>query len=100
MWSEGDQVIIKGSVFFREGTSVPAAKVEIERINGDGSTKSLGNVYTNISGEFTFRPPPGTSKVRVTAKYKGVSGSKEISEIVNAGIYRTAITLDIARSSN
>lgn len=95
---QGDQVIIKGSVFFREGTSVPAAKVEIERINGDGSTKSLGNVYTNISGEFTFRPPPGTTKVRVTAKYKGVSGSKEISEIVNAGIYRTAITLDVSRA--
>lgn len=97
---QGDQVIIKGSVFFREGTSVPAAKVEIVRVNADGSTKSLGNVYTNISGEFTFRPPPGTTKVRVTAKYKGVSGSKEISEIVNSGIYRTAITLDIARSAN
>ena len=97
---QGDQVIIKGSVFFREGTSVPAAKVEIERINGDGSTKSLGSVYTNISGEFTFRPPPGTTKVRVTAKYKGVSGSKDISEIVNAGIYRTAITLDVSRSDN
>jgi hypothetical protein len=97
---QGDQLIIKGSVFFREGTSVPAAKVEIERINGDGSTKSLGSVYTNISGEFTFRPPLGTTKVRVTAKYKGVSGSKDISEIVNAGIYRTAITLDVSRSDN
>ena len=94
---QGTQVIIKGSVFFREGTSVTAAKVEIERVNDDGSTKSLGTAYTNISGEFTFRPPLGTTKVRVTAKYKGVSGSKEISDIVNAGIYRTAITLDISR---
>ena len=94
---QGSQVIIKGSVFFREGTSVTAAKVEIERVNDDGSTKKLVSAMTNVSGEFTFRPPPGTSKVRVTAKYKGVEGSKEISEIVNAGIYRTAITLDISR---
>lgn len=95
---QGTQVIVRGSVFFREGTSITAAKVEIQRLNDDGSLKSLGSTYTNVSGEFTFRPPPGTTKVRVTAKYKGVAGSKDISEILNAGIYRTAITLDISRS--
>ena len=95
---QGTQVVIRGSVFFREGTSLTAAKVEIERVNDDGSTKSLGSTYTSSSGEFTFRPPAGTRKVRVTAKYKGVSGSKEITDIVNAGIYRTAITLDVSRS--
>jgi hypothetical protein len=97
---QGSQITIKGSVFFREGTSVPAAKVEIARVNDDGSTKSLGTAYTNISGEFTFRPPPGTTKVKVTARYKGVTGSREIVDIVNTGIYRTAITLDISRSDN
>ncbi|CAN5567675.1 hypothetical protein BH18ACI3_BH18ACI3_17950 [soil metagenome] len=100
IWSvdQGTQVLIKGSVFFREGTSLTAAKVEIERVNGDGSTTRLGRNYTSSSGEFTFRPPPGTTKVRVTAKYKGVSASKEITDIVNAGIYRTAITLDVSRT--
>lgn len=95
---QGNQVIIRGSVFFREGTSITAAKVELERVNADGTTKNLGSTYTSVSGEFTFRPPAGTTKVRVTAKYKGVSGSKEISDILNAGIYRTAITLDIPRT--
>lgn len=95
---QGTQLIIKGSVFFREGTSVTAAKVEIERVNEDGSTKNLGSTYTNVSGEFTFRPPAGVTKVRVTARYKGVTGSKEISDIANVGIYRTAITLDISRA--
>jgi hypothetical protein len=85
-------------VFYREGTSLTAAKVEIERVNEDGSTRNLGSTYTSSSGEFTFRPPRGTTKVRVTAKYKGVSGSKEIADIVNAGIYRTAITLDVSRT--
>ena len=94
---QGTQIIIKGSVFYREGTSVTAAKVEIERVNDDGTTKRLGTTQTSMSGEFTFRVPPGTQKVKVTAKFKGASGSKEISEIVNAGIYRTAITLDISR---
>jgi hypothetical protein len=94
---QGTQVIIKGSVFFKEGMSITAAKIEVDRINGDGSFKNLGSTYTTSSGEFTFRPPAGVTKVRVTAKYKGVSASKEISDIVNAGIYRTAITLDISR---
>ena len=74
-------------------------EVEIERVNDDGSTRSLGSAYTSMSGEFTFRPPPGVTKVKVTAKYKGVSGSKEISEMVNSGIYRTAITLDLERDN-
>jgi len=38
------------------------------------------------------------TKVRITARYKGVEGSKEIADMVNAGIYRTAITLDVSRS--
>jgi len=97
---QGTQVIIKGSVFFKEGTSVTGAKVEIERVNEDGSTKSLGSTYTSVSGEFTFRPPAKTTKIRVTARYKGVEGSKEISDITNAGIYRTAITLDLSRKDN
>lgn len=94
---QGTQVIIKGSVFYREGTSITGAKVEIERINADGSARSLGTVLTNISGEFTFRQPEGAVKLRVTAKFKGVTGTKEI-EVVNAAIYRTAIKLDISRT--
>ena len=95
---QGTLLIVKGSVFFKEGTSLTGAKIEIERVNNDGSTKSLGSTYSNYSGEFSFRPPPGVTKVRITARYKGVEGSKEIADMVNAGIYRTAITLDVSRS--
>ena len=95
---QGTILIVKGSVFFKEGTSLTGAKIEIERVNNDGSTKSLGSTYSNYSGEFSFRPPPGVTKVRITARYKGVEGSKEIADMVNAGIYRTAITLDVSRS--
>ncbi len=94
---QGTQIIIKGSVFYREGTSVSGAKVEIERVNADGSTKNLGSGFTNVSGEFTFHQPQNSAKIRVTAKFKGVSGSKDI-DVENAAIYRLAITLDIPRT--
>jgi hypothetical protein len=95
---QGTQVILKGSVFFREGTSVTGAKVELERIEPDGSTKRLGSTYTNVSGEFTIRQPDSAAKFRVTASYKGVSGTKEI-QVDNAAVYRLAITLDVSRAN-
>lgn len=94
---QGTQVIIKGSIFYKEGTSVTGAKVDLEQVNADGSTKKLGSSMTNISGEFTFRRPEGPAKLRITAKFKGISGSKEI-EVDQAAIYRLAITLDISRT--
>jgi hypothetical protein len=91
---QGALVLIKGSVFYREGTSVTGAKVEIERINEDGTTKKIGSALTNISGEFTFRQPEANAKFRITAKFKGASAAKEV-EVSNAAIYRLAITLDL-----
>jgi hypothetical protein len=94
---QGTLVLIQGSVFFKEGTSVTGAKVELEKINSDGSTRKLGSVLTNMSGEFTFRQPEGAAKLRIRASYKGVEKSAEI-EVDQAAIYRTAITLDVSRS--
>lgn len=94
---QGSLVIVKGSIFFKDGTSVVGAKVEIERVNSDGSVKKLGSGTTNISGEFTFRQPEGTAKLRVTAKYEGTTGSKEI-DVSEPAIYRLAITLDRDRN--
>ena len=92
---QGTQVIVKGSVFFKEGISIPGAKVEIERIGSDGSAKKLGSGYTSESGEFTFRQPQGAAKLRVRATYKGVSESKEV-EVDQPAIYRLAISLDLS----
>lgn len=97
MPDQGTQVIVRGSVFYREGTSVTGAKVELRQINADGSTKLIGTVYTNISGDFSFRRPEGVAKYRVTASFKGISGSKDV-EVDNPAIYRTAITLDLPRT--
>ena len=97
MPDQGTQVIINGSVFYKEGTSLGGAKIEIERQNADGSWKKVTTLYTTIQGEFTFRQPEAAAKFRITAKYKGAEGSKEV-EVDTAAIYRLAITLDISRS--
>jgi len=96
---QGTQVIIKGSVFDRLGRSLTAAKIELVKIKSDGSTQKISTGMSTISGEFTFRQPEGAAKFRVTATYKGVSGSKEI-EVDSAAIYRLAISLDISRDGS
>ncbi len=94
---QGTLVIIRGSVFYKEGTSLTGAKVELEKINADGSTQRIDSTTTTSTGEFTFRQPEGAAKFRVKASFKGVSGTKEI-EVDSAAIYRLAISLDISRS--
>lgn len=93
---QGTQIIIKGSVFNRSDKSVGGAKVEIERISGDGSIKKVGSGFTNVSGEFTFRFPEGAAKYRVTASAKDSKASKEV-EVTSAAIYRLAITLNVEK---
>jgi len=99
MVDRGSKVVIQGSVFFKDGTSVTAAKVTVEKINSDGGTQKLGTGYTNVSGEFTFSQPEGRAKYRITASYKDSTATKEI-EVDSAAIYRTAISLDINRDQN
>ena len=60
---KGTLVIIQGSVFFKDGTSVTGAKVEVEKVNNDGTTRSFPAVWTNIYGEFTFRQPQGAAQL-------------------------------------
>jgi hypothetical protein len=93
---QGTLVIINGSVYNQDGRSVTGAKVEIARVNEDGSTKKIGSGYSNYSGEFAFRQPETNAKFRITATMKGVSASKEIA-VEGAAIYRLALTLNIPK---
>ncbi|CAN5267670.1 hypothetical protein BH20ACI1_BH20ACI1_06090 [soil metagenome] len=90
---QGTLVIIKGSIFDPNGRSVGGAKVEIEKVLSDGSTKKVGSGNATYSGEFTFRFPEGANKFRITASAKGVKASEEV-EVDSAAIYRLAITLN------
>jgi hypothetical protein len=95
---QGNQIILKGSVFDKQGFSVPGAKIEIEKVGADGTKRSIGNTFTSVSGEFTFRPE-SAAKLRVTATYKGVIESKEIT-VEEPAIYRLAISLDLPPRTN
>src|SRR5690606_28562132 len=91
---QGNQVLVNGSVFYKEGVSLGGAKVEIARVNADGSTKKLTSLYTDIRGEFAFRQEQGTQKLRFTIKYQGAEAVKEL-DVDTAAIYRFAVTLDV-----
>lgn len=95
-YDRGLFVILQGSVFFKEGASVTGASIELEQVHADGSTNRLGTTYSNSSGEFSFRRPEGVAKLRVTAKLKGNSATKDI-DVEEAAIYRVALTLNMSR---
>jgi hypothetical protein len=90
---QGTQVIINGSVYNQAGFAVYGARVRVERVLSDGSTKRLDTGYTSRSGEFTFRFPEEAAKFRVTVSAKGIEASKDV-EVDIAAIYRVALTLN------
>lgn len=96
MVDRGSLVIVQGAVFYKSGTSVAGAKVEVEEVNADGTTRKLANVFTNYQGEFSYRRPPGAARLRFTAKYHDTTAVKDI-DVDNAEIYRLAISLPVDR---
>jgi hypothetical protein len=99
MQDQGTLIIINASVFNQDGRSITGARVEVERVNSDGSTKKIATGFTNVSGEFALRQTEGNATLRITATFKGVKGSKEVA-IDSAGRYSTAITLTIPKEED
>lgn len=92
----GTLVIVEASVFNQNGFSLQGARVLIEEVLSDGTTKKVGSGYSSRDGDIIFRFPEKTTKYRITASVKGISASKEI-EVNEAAMYRTAITLDLSK---
>ena len=93
---EGSIAFIRGSVFNQEGRSVPGAKVELGRIQEDGSTKKIDGRVTNETGSFVFRLTPETAKYRVTLKPANAEPVSQDVEIEGAAVYRVALSLPAA----
>lgn len=92
----GSRVIIQGSVFYKDGTSVSGATVDFEKITDSGSRR-IASSRTSYSGEFGFsQPDTGHAKYRFTVTYKGSTATKEL-EVENAAVYRVALKLEINR---
>ena len=65
---EGSIAFLSGSVFSADDRSVPNAKVELFRIQEDGSTKKIDGRITTETGSFKFRLSPEAGKYRVSVK--------------------------------
>lgn len=84
---------IRGSVFDANGRSVGAAKVELARVEADGSVRKLDSRVSNAAGQFAFRLTPEPGRYRVTVKADGADPATEEVSIDGAAIYRVALSL-------
>jgi hypothetical protein len=93
---EGSLAFLRGSVFDTVGHSVPGARIELLRVNVDGTEKKIDGRLTNESGQFVFRLTPDAAKYRVTAKMDGSEPVSKDIEIDGAAVYRIALSLQPA----
>ena len=90
---EGSIAFLSGSVFSADGRSVPNAKVELARINDDGSVKKIDGRITTETGSFKFRLSPDPAKYRVSVKAGDADPISKDVEIDGAAVYRVALSL-------
>ena len=90
---EGSIAFLSGAVFNAEGRSVANAKVELFRIQDDGSTKKIDGRITTETGSFKFRLSPDAGKYRVSVKANDAEPVTKDVEIDGAAVYRVALNL-------
>ena len=93
---EGSLALLRGSVFNINGKSLPGARVELARVETDGSLKKLDSHVSNSTGSFGFKLPPERARYRLTVKADGAQTATEEVEVDGAAIYRVAVTLNPA----
>jgi len=72
---------------------VPNVRIELARIEADGSVKKIDGRVTNEIGSFVFRLTPDVAKYRVTAKAKDAEPVSRDVEVDGAAVYRIALSL-------
>lgn len=90
---EGSLVFVKGSVFTEEGHSISGARVELARIQADGTVRKIDGRISTESGSFSFRLPVETARYRVTAKVDGMAAASKDVDVEGAAVYRVALSL-------
>ena len=90
---EGSIAFIRGSVFDPNGRSAPNVRVELARVEADGSVKKIDGRVTNEIGSFVFRLTPDAAKYRITAKAKDAEAVSQDVEVDGAAVYRIALTV-------
>jgi hypothetical protein len=92
---EGSIAFIRGSVFNDDGHSLPNVRVELAKIQDDGTLKKIDGRVSNEIGAFVFRLTPDLGKYRLTAKAgSGEPVSKDV-EIDGPAVYRVALSIKL-----
>jgi hypothetical protein len=86
---------VRGSVFTADGHSAKNVRVELYRIDADGSEKKLEErLSSEETGQFSFRVSPDPAKYRIVVRAKNVEPMRgEVVSVDGPAIYRTAISL-------
>jgi hypothetical protein len=95
---EGSIAFIRGSVFNQNDRSVPNVRIELAKIEGDGTARKIDGRVTNEIGSFVFRLSPEVARYRVTAKPNGGEPVSKDVEIDGAAIYRVALSIKPAEN--
>lgn len=90
---EGTIAVIKGSIFDADGRSVEGARVELMRVEENGTLKRVDGKISNDAGEFAFRLRPVMARFRVTAKVDGMPPVSQEVNVEGAAIYRVALSV-------
>jgi hypothetical protein len=90
---EGSIAFIRGSVFDQNDRSVPNIRIELARIEADGTTKKIDGRVTNEIGAFVFRLTPDVAKYRITAKPNGGQPVSKDVDVDGAAVYRIALSV-------
>lgn len=90
---EGSIAFIRGSVFSHDGRSVHGARVDLARVQEDGSTKKIDSRITTETGSFVFRLMPDVATYRLTAKLSGGQPVSKDLDIDGPAVYRIALSL-------
>jgi hypothetical protein len=90
-------VTIQGSVFDKNGFSLPGAKVSVERLTGGNVWEKLKTIYSGQDGEFIFRFPPlnKQTQYRVSVAYLDLPAQVKEKTADFAGIYRLVFNFDV-----
>jgi hypothetical protein len=90
---EGSIAFIRGSVFNEDGRSVPNVRVELAKIQDDGTVKKIDGRVSNEIGAFVFRLSPDPAKYRLTAKPNGGDPVSQDVEVDGASVQRVALSI-------
>lgn len=90
---EGSIAFIRGSVFNQDDRSVPNVRIELARVEADGTVKKIDGRVTNEIGSFVFRLAPDPARYRITAKPNGSEPVTKDVDVDGAAVYRVALSL-------